>query len=189
MPDDQAQNQGRSLRTLEFVVPLMLVLRRQEGWEVTPHRPQLGLEVQAAEWERDLTVPMTRTRESTPKAAVEEPELMEGVEGAAWGIGHTSIWPAKPGTSTPPKTAARELRPDEGPGLTTGKGRAIRLDARSPRTRLEASGAMGLDAAGSEAGGSAGDGRDRGGGEGEGKKSGKSPVCDIAEEQERREAA
>ena len=55
--------------------------------------------------------------------------------------------------------------------------------------RLEVSRAMGLDAAGSEAGGSAGDGRDRGGGEGEGKKSGKSPVCDIAEEQERREAA
>ena len=136
------------------------------------------------EWERDPTVPMTRTGEATPKAAAEELELTEGVEGAIWGIGHTSIWPAKPGTSTPPKTAARELRPDKGPGSTTGKGGAIGLDARSPRTRLEASGAMGLDAVGSEARGSAGDGRDRGGGEGEGKKSGKSLVCDIVEEQE-----
>ncbi len=115
---------------------------------------------------------------------MEEPELTEGVEGAAWGIGHTSIWPAKPGTSTPPKTAARELRPDEGPGSTTGKGGAIGLDTRSPRMRLEASGAMGLDAVGSKARGSTGDGRDRGEGEGEGKKSGKSLVCDIVEEQE-----
>ena len=55
-----------------------------EEWEEAARDDLQGREVWAAEWERDPTVPATRTGKSPPGAAVEaEPELMEGVEGAA----------------------------------------------------------------------------------------------------------